>query len=83
MGSDPVLGELPQPEWRPKTGPEHFNCFTEALGRLETIAATGPAEIQDDLIAGARNLSMLLRNKQLRGLVIKVFDAMRKNYPDS
>jgi DNA polymerase III delta prime subunit len=83
MGSDPIPGELPQPEWRPKTGPEHLKCFTEALGRLQTIAMSRPLHVQDDLIAGARNLGMLLRNKALRTFVINFFDAVRETYPDA
>lgn len=83
MGTDPLPGVLPQPEWLPKQDSEHLQCFTEAFRRLQRIATAGALELENDLIVSARNFAMLLRQERVRPLVIDFFNALRERYPNT
>ena len=82
-GSSPASDELPEREWRPATWGEHFECVETAIIKLSDIAKRGMAGIQPDLVAAAKEFSMLLRNPGLRELVASFFDAVRETYPEA
>ena len=83
MGSSPASDELPEREWQPSTGAEHFGCVEMAITRLIDIAERGVANIQDDLVEAANDLSMMLRESPVRGLVARFFNAVREAYPEA
>jgi hypothetical protein len=83
MGSNPPSDELPEREWQPRTGREHFECVENAVIRLSDIAKRGMADIQADLVAAAKDLSMMLRESPVRGLVASFFHAVREAYPEA
>ncbi len=83
MESGQVSDELPEIEWQPPTGREHLECVETAIIRLSDIAKRGMADIQAELIAAAKNLSMMLLDKAVRGRVATFFDAVRGAYPEA
>lgn len=83
MNSDPASDELPEREWQPRTGREHFECVEAAVNRLKDIARRGIADTQADLVAAAHDLAMMLREAPVRGLVSSFFDAVREAYPEA
>lgn len=83
MGGSPASDELPEREWQPRTAREHFDCVETAITRLSNIAKRGIADIQPDLVAAAKGLSMMLRESAVRELVASFFDAVREAYPEA
>jgi hypothetical protein len=76
------LGDGPrEPEWRPTTGAEHGACVKQALERLTRIAALGVAEVQDELVAAAVELAMLLRAHPVRKVVVEFYRQVQQSYP--
>jgi hypothetical protein len=82
-GSSPVSDEVPEKEWQPNTGKEHLECVETSITRLSDIAQRGLAGIESDLIAAAKNLSMMLREKAVRDLVANFFETVRSAYPSA
>jgi hypothetical protein len=68
-------------EWHPRTGLEVLACFEEALGRLTKIAGNGVEDLQVDLVSAARELSMLLREDEVRDRLAGFYDAIREAHP--
>lgn len=83
IGSSPASDELPEREWQPSTGREHLECVEAAITRLSNIAKCGMADIQADLVAVAKDFSMMLRESPVRGFVASFFDALRGAYPEA
>lgn len=83
MGSSPASDELPEREWQPRTEREHLECVETAITRLSDIAKRGIADIQANLVAAAKDLSMMLRKSPVRELVASFFDAVRGAYPEA
>jgi hypothetical protein len=83
MGSAPPSDELPEREWMPQTGKEHFDCIEAAITKLKDIARGGRAEVGADLVAAAKDLSMMLRKSPVRDLVAGFFDTVRGAYPET
>ncbi len=81
MGGSPASDEVPEREWQPRTRREHFECVETAISRLTDVAKRGMADIQADLVAAAKELSVMLREAAARELVVSFFDAMREAYP--
>lgn len=79
----PVSDDLPEREWQPLTAKENLECVETAITRLSNIVKIGIATLQPDLVAAAKNLSMMLREKVVRGLVATFFDAVREAYPEA
>jgi hypothetical protein len=83
LASDPVSDELPEQEWRPRTHKERFDCVETAMNRLANIAKLGIAGIGDDLVAVAKDMTAMLREKAVRKLVADFLNAVREAYPGS
>jgi hypothetical protein len=83
MGSDPPSDEVPEREWRPKTAVEHLACVEAAVNMLNDIARRGISEIQADLVAATKGLSMMLRESPVRDLIAGFFDTVRGAYPQA
>jgi DNA polymerase III delta prime subunit len=83
IDSTPASDELPEREWRPITPREYFECVETAITMLSDIAECGMTDIQEDLIAAAKSLSMLLREPTLSGFVESFFDTVRNAYPEA
>ncbi len=82
-GTSPASDELPEREWRPSTWGEYLKCVETAITRLSNIAKLGMGDIQSDVVAAAKALSMRLREPPVRGLVASFFDAVHEAYPDA
>jgi hypothetical protein len=83
MGGEPVAGEAPEPEWRPTTGREHFDCAVAALTRLAAIARSAEVALEADLVKAVSDLAMLLRDGPVRPSVADAIEAIRDAYPHS
>jgi len=83
MGSEPASDELPEPEWQPTTGHQHLDCAEQAIRRLSSIARNGLPDLQIEFVNAAKELSMMLREAPVRGLVADFFEAVRNTYPDT
>ncbi len=83
MDSGHASDEVPEIEWRPRTDGEHFVCVESALKKLSDIARPRPAGLRADLIDAARNLSVMLRDSVLRGLVADFLESVRQAYPEA
>lgn len=83
MGSRLASDELPEREWGPSTEKEDIECVEAAITRLSDIAKHGMVGIQADLVAAANDLSMMLRESPVRGLVASLFNAVRGAYPEA
>jgi hypothetical protein len=83
MGSEPPSDELPEKEWYPSTGREHLECVLAGLDRLNILAGQGTVELEDDFVAAAESLAMMLRDDSVRGAVAGLFDTVRSAYPKS
>ncbi len=79
--SEPPSDELPEREWRPSTRREYLECVLAALDRLHKLAGRGAAETQDDFIAAAPSLAMMLRYGAVRDAVVELFETVRSAYP--
>ncbi len=82
-GGSPLDEGLPEVEWHPSSGREHFDCVREAIIRLNNIARKKLANFQEDLLPTAENLSTLLRQASARNLVVSFFDALREEYHEA
>ena len=82
-GGSPLDEGLPEVEWHPSSGREHFDCVKEAIIRLNNIARKKLANFQEDLLPTAENLSTLLRQASVRNLVVSFFDALREEYHEA
>jgi hypothetical protein len=83
MENDPASDELPEREWYPRTGREHFECVKTAIEKLSAIAKRGIVDIQSDLIIAAQDLSLMLRDSSLRDLVASFFEVVLVTYPNA
>lgn len=83
MGSEPASDELPQKEWQPSTGREHFECVLAALKRLVTLTSRGDANLEGDFVSAAQSLAMMLRDGSVRDSVAMLFEAIRTVYPEA
>jgi len=83
MGNSPATDQLPEIEWQPRTGKEHFECVEMAIKRLGEIARRRLPQLQADLVAAAKEFAMMLRETSTRGLVVNLFDAVRQAYPEA
>jgi hypothetical protein len=81
--SDPLTGELPEIEWRPSTGSEHFQCILAALQRLTSLTELADYALKDSLFAAADNLAMFLRDRLVRPIIERYFEAVLRAYPDA
>ena len=82
-GSAPTSDQLPEPEWYPASGADVFACVEEAVDRLTTIAHGGEREVLAELVLAAGELSMLLREDDVRPILVRFFGAMRVAYPEA
>jgi hypothetical protein len=81
--SGPISDQLPETEWWPRTHAQRRECIENALARLIGIAERGVPEVEKDLVAAAKHVSMLVRQSPLRRRVAQLFDAIRCAYPES
>ena len=82
-GSGPDSDQLPEMEWRPRSGAEHLECIRNAVVRLNTVVALGLADLQDELVRAAADLFPLLRYRDSRKEVARFFTSVRKSYPSA
>ena len=82
-GSGPDSDQLPEMEWRPRSGAEHMECIRNAVVRLNTVVALGLADLQDELIRAAADLFPLLRYRDSRKEVARFFTSVRKSHPSA
>ena len=75
--------ELPEEEWQPPTAKEHVESVQAALNKLIEIAQFGIADIQEDLVAAAGNISWLLRQIAVKELVAQFFKVVYGLYPQT
>ena len=80
-GGGPVSAQVPEREWRPRSGNEYLECVDNAVARLETVAALRIPVLQADLVRAADDLSLLLRYPESRKTVADFFTAVRAAYP--
>ena len=80
-GGGPGSAQIPETEWRPRSGNEYLECIDNAVARLETVAALRIPILQADLIKAADDLSVLLRYPENRETVAAFFTAVRAAYP--
>lgn len=77
-----VMGEVPEPEWRPKTWGEYFECIRLACERLERIARAKP-QLADTLVEAAANMTMLLRQSAVRDYVASFYRTLKTSIPET
>lgn len=75
--------EVPSEDWRPSTPTEHDDCVIAALTRLRAIAELKFADLEGDLVKATTDVSMLLRNRNVRREVSSLFEVTRSMYPES
>lgn len=80
-GGGPGSAQVPEREWRPRSGNEYLECVDNAVARLETVAARRIPALQADLVTAADDLSLLLRYPESRETVAAFFTAVRAAYP--
>jgi DNA polymerase III delta prime subunit len=83
LNSGYISDELPEREWHPRTNEDGLECIRAALVRLRNIAHLGIPDCQDDLVAAAQQVSMMLRSEQVRDLVVDFYKAIRDAYPQT
>jgi DNA polymerase III delta prime subunit len=83
MNSGPASDEIPEIEWYPHSGKEYLECLNAAIIRLRDIAKLGIPDIQDELVTAARDISILLLDEPIRGLVIEFLATIRQMYPNT
>jgi hypothetical protein len=83
MESGPASDEVPEREWQPRSTEELLECINFAVTRLRNIAKMAIPEIQDDLVAAADSLSMMLREPMLRNGVSDFFISVNGAYPQT
>ena len=77
----PVSAQIPEKEWRPRSGNEYLECIDNAVARLETVAALRIPCLQADLVRAVDDLSLLLRYPESRKTVADFFTSVRAAYP--
>lgn len=81
MIDNPRTDELSEREWAPISSKEYFECISSAIAQLRKIAASGDKELQDELMASAEKLGLLLCEAPLRKTVGGFFETIRQSYP--
>ena len=77
----PASGEVPEREWQPLTRKESSECIDGSIARLRRIAELGVADMESDLVAAAKNLSLLLCEPIVSNLIMSLFCVVREKYP--
>ena len=80
-GGGPVSVQVPEREWRPRSGNEYLECVDNAVARLETVAALRIPVLEADLVRAADDLSLLLRYPESRKTTADFFTAVCAAYP--
>jgi hypothetical protein len=83
MSSGPPSDAAPEPEWHATTAAEVIACVEQALARLTAMAKVASPEILGELVTAAQELSMLLRESAVRGVVVGFLEALRDAHPST
>ena len=84
FSSEPASDELPEEEWGPSSREEHLACIQTALHFLTDLAETANPQLNEDIVDAAKKLATMLRGgPDVRCLVERLFEVVRRAYPDA
>ncbi len=81
MNVEPITGEVPEREWHPASGKEHFDCVQVAIKKLCDIVRVAKKDQADNLVIAASKLLVLLGGSPLSSGVKTFLSLIRERFP--